>query len=267
MKAGSVLVYSGSVFHGGGENRSDGDRMGINITYTLGWLRQEENQYLSCPPKSRASSLRNCRICSATEWGATPSATTRRRCRRVRPRVRAAHTLGRAVREGGLGDECSPPSPSSSRSGCARLPRARTEGFAGQTRDVRDVRDRVIEARQGQDLELRRADRNALQNARGARRSDRRRRAAHPRSRTAARRPPRSRRPRAPWARSDASISFRAEAGRARKSLQRVPPIRIRSRSRRRRARSETLVPATLAANPRRACRLAGCAPSRAAHR
>jgi hypothetical protein len=50
MKAGSVLVYSGSVIHGGGENRSDHDRIGINITYCLGWLRQEENQYLSCPP-------------------------------------------------------------------------------------------------------------------------------------------------------------------------------------------------------------------------
>ena len=50
MRAGSVLVYSGSVFHGGGENRSDADRIGINITYTLGWLRQEENQYLTCPP-------------------------------------------------------------------------------------------------------------------------------------------------------------------------------------------------------------------------
>lgn len=51
MSAGSVLVYSGGVFHGGGENASNGDRIGINITYTLGWLRQEENQYLSCPPE------------------------------------------------------------------------------------------------------------------------------------------------------------------------------------------------------------------------
>ena len=50
MKAGSVLVYSGSVIHGGGENRTDADRIGINLTYCLGWLRQEENQYLSCPP-------------------------------------------------------------------------------------------------------------------------------------------------------------------------------------------------------------------------
>ena len=50
MEAGSVLVYSGSVIHAGGENRSDHDRVGVNITYALGWLRQEENQYLSCPP-------------------------------------------------------------------------------------------------------------------------------------------------------------------------------------------------------------------------
>ena len=51
MAAGSVLVYTGSVFHGGGENRSGDDRIGLNITYSLGWLRQEENQYLSTPPE------------------------------------------------------------------------------------------------------------------------------------------------------------------------------------------------------------------------
>ncbi len=51
MSPGSVLVYSGSVFHGGGENRSSEDRIGVNLTYTLGWLRQEENQYLACPPE------------------------------------------------------------------------------------------------------------------------------------------------------------------------------------------------------------------------
>ncbi len=51
MRAGSVLVYSGSVIHAGGANRSGADRMGLNITYCLGWLRQEENQYLSCPPE------------------------------------------------------------------------------------------------------------------------------------------------------------------------------------------------------------------------
>ncbi|MGI9323973.1 MAG: phytanoyl-CoA dioxygenase family protein [Pseudomonadales bacterium] len=50
MAAGSVLFYSGSVLHSGGENQSKAARLGLNITYCLGWLRQEENQYLSCPP-------------------------------------------------------------------------------------------------------------------------------------------------------------------------------------------------------------------------
>lgn len=50
MSRGSVLMYSGSVIHGGGANVADDERMGVNITYSLGWLRQEENQFLSCPP-------------------------------------------------------------------------------------------------------------------------------------------------------------------------------------------------------------------------
>ena len=54
MSAGSVLLYSGSVIHGGGRNLSESNRTGINITYCLGWLRTEENQYLSCPPEIAA---------------------------------------------------------------------------------------------------------------------------------------------------------------------------------------------------------------------
>ncbi|MBV9903875.1 MAG: phytanoyl-CoA dioxygenase family protein [Alphaproteobacteria bacterium] len=50
MSKGSVLLYNGSVYHAGGANRSNATRVGINITYNLSWLRQEENQYLSCPP-------------------------------------------------------------------------------------------------------------------------------------------------------------------------------------------------------------------------
>jgi ectoine hydroxylase-related dioxygenase (phytanoyl-CoA dioxygenase family) len=49
MTKGSVLFYSGSVYHGGGANRSNQTRVGINITYNLSWLRQEENQYLAVP--------------------------------------------------------------------------------------------------------------------------------------------------------------------------------------------------------------------------
>jgi ectoine hydroxylase-related dioxygenase (phytanoyl-CoA dioxygenase family) len=55
MTKGSCLVYTGKVYHGGGANSSDETRMGLNITYDVGWLRQEENQYLSCPPEVAAT--------------------------------------------------------------------------------------------------------------------------------------------------------------------------------------------------------------------
>jgi hypothetical protein len=49
MTRGSALFYLGSVYHGGGANDSDSTRMGVNITYAVSWLRQEENQYLTVP--------------------------------------------------------------------------------------------------------------------------------------------------------------------------------------------------------------------------
>jgi len=51
MAAGSVLFYTGRLYHGGGANTSDDVRIGINLDYTVGWLRQEENQYLAVPPE------------------------------------------------------------------------------------------------------------------------------------------------------------------------------------------------------------------------
>ncbi len=47
MPRGSVVMYLGSTVHGGGANVSDEVRIGINVDYVLGWLRQEENQYLT----------------------------------------------------------------------------------------------------------------------------------------------------------------------------------------------------------------------------
>jgi ectoine hydroxylase-related dioxygenase (phytanoyl-CoA dioxygenase family) len=49
MERGSVFFYSGKVYHGAAANKSDKVRQGINITYCVGWVRQEENQYLSTP--------------------------------------------------------------------------------------------------------------------------------------------------------------------------------------------------------------------------
>lgn len=49
MPSGSVIFYNGSIYHGGGANRSRDVRYGLNITYARSWLRQEENQYLAVP--------------------------------------------------------------------------------------------------------------------------------------------------------------------------------------------------------------------------
>jgi ectoine hydroxylase-related dioxygenase (phytanoyl-CoA dioxygenase family) len=49
MPAGSVLLYDGSLWHGGGANSSDDRRVGIVVNHCAGFLRQEENQLLAVP--------------------------------------------------------------------------------------------------------------------------------------------------------------------------------------------------------------------------
>ena len=46
MPAGSVLYWQGGLLHGAGANTSQDWRYGVILTYSLGWVRQEENQYL-----------------------------------------------------------------------------------------------------------------------------------------------------------------------------------------------------------------------------
>jgi ectoine hydroxylase-related dioxygenase (phytanoyl-CoA dioxygenase family) len=49
MSAGSALMWVGGTFHGGGTNTSDSNRIGLTIGLDLGYLRQEENAYLTYP--------------------------------------------------------------------------------------------------------------------------------------------------------------------------------------------------------------------------
>ena len=50
MPAGSAMMYVGSVWHGGGANRTDRARLGVAIEYIAGWLRPQETQLLAVPP-------------------------------------------------------------------------------------------------------------------------------------------------------------------------------------------------------------------------
>ena len=49
MSKGSVLVWHGSLWHGGGANTTDERRVGIAMNYCAGWIRQQENQQLGIP--------------------------------------------------------------------------------------------------------------------------------------------------------------------------------------------------------------------------
>jgi hypothetical protein len=50
LAPGAALLFLGSTLHGAGANRSDAERRGIVIGYSLGWLRAYENQSLAYPP-------------------------------------------------------------------------------------------------------------------------------------------------------------------------------------------------------------------------
>lgn len=54
MPAGSGVVYTGGTIHAGGSNTTEGSRRGAHLSYCLGWLRTEENNYLAVPPKVAA---------------------------------------------------------------------------------------------------------------------------------------------------------------------------------------------------------------------
>ena len=49
MRRGSVLVWHGSLWHGGGANRTGSRRVGIAMNYCAGFVRQQENQQLGIP--------------------------------------------------------------------------------------------------------------------------------------------------------------------------------------------------------------------------
>jgi ectoine hydroxylase-related dioxygenase (phytanoyl-CoA dioxygenase family) len=50
MKRGSVLIWDGALWHGGGANRTGTRRTGIAMNYCAGFIRQQENQQLGLDP-------------------------------------------------------------------------------------------------------------------------------------------------------------------------------------------------------------------------
>jgi len=51
MPKGSVLIWDGALWHGGGANRTDTRRTGLAMNYCAGFIRQQENQQLGLDPQ------------------------------------------------------------------------------------------------------------------------------------------------------------------------------------------------------------------------
>jgi ectoine hydroxylase-related dioxygenase (phytanoyl-CoA dioxygenase family) len=49
MSPGSAMFYLGSLWHGGGANRTGRPRLGVILEYVVAWLRMQENHYLAVP--------------------------------------------------------------------------------------------------------------------------------------------------------------------------------------------------------------------------
>jgi ectoine hydroxylase-related dioxygenase (phytanoyl-CoA dioxygenase family) len=56
MPAGSLMIFHGSLWHGGGANTSADDwRLGVNVQYCPGFVRQQQNHYLAIPREVAAT--------------------------------------------------------------------------------------------------------------------------------------------------------------------------------------------------------------------
>jgi ectoine hydroxylase-related dioxygenase (phytanoyl-CoA dioxygenase family) len=55
MPSGAALIYLGSLWHGGGANRTDRARLGVVLHYGVAWLRPVENHVLAVAPDVVAS--------------------------------------------------------------------------------------------------------------------------------------------------------------------------------------------------------------------
>lgn len=55
MPAGSVMFYPGSLWHGGGANRTDQPRLGVILEYVVAWLRAQETHLLAVPQEVAAT--------------------------------------------------------------------------------------------------------------------------------------------------------------------------------------------------------------------
>ena len=102
MSPGSALFYLGSLWHGGGANRTSRPRLGVILEYAAGWLRPQENHCLAVPRDIARTCPSGCRNCSATtstrRSSGTSTAVTRAGCCRPIPGPLRDSNMGAGLR-------------------------------------------------------------------------------------------------------------------------------------------------------------------------
>ena len=49
MEPGTIIIWTGALWHGGGANRTEQSRLAIDINFNLSYLAQQENQFVGVP--------------------------------------------------------------------------------------------------------------------------------------------------------------------------------------------------------------------------
>ena len=70
------MFYVGTVWHGGGANRTDERRLGVILEYAASWLRAQENHVTAVPVDVMRTLARGSRSCSGTTSSRRSSATS-----------------------------------------------------------------------------------------------------------------------------------------------------------------------------------------------
>ncbi len=96
MAAGSILIWDGGLWHGGGPNTTDTTRIGIAMNYCAGWIRQRRTSSSASipkrsPPSAPASASSADSGCTGGCW-ATSTSSHRRNCCMATPRSTACGT-------------------------------------------------------------------------------------------------------------------------------------------------------------------------------
>ena len=115
MPAGSLLIYSGSLWHGGGANHTDQPRLGVVLHYSASWLRPVENHVLAVPPARRTRAARTPAGAPRLQHPAAVHRLRRRPAPEEAPGALIRYDAGAGAVTGGAAVAAKPPRYASSR--------------------------------------------------------------------------------------------------------------------------------------------------------